>query len=90
MYGNCDVCGKRFGTTGDGIWHEPCEHMVKKTTQNLPKADAYSLLAEVRELKARNGKLTDIINWMSNGHGIDHMEIEYDIEMAELESEHFI
>ena len=50
MYGNCDVCGKRFGTTGDGIWHEPCDHMVKKASPNLPKAEAYSLLAELQAI----------------------------------------
>ena len=35
MYGNCDVCGKRFGTTGDGIWHEPCEHMENRTSKTV-------------------------------------------------------
>lgn len=50
---------------------------------------SHAVLAEVRALKARNEKLTDIINWMSNGYGIDQMESEYDIEMAEIESEHF-
>ena len=65
------------------------DYEYTRSPKNLPKADVYSLLSDVRALKARNEKLTDIINWMSNGYGIDHMEIEYDIEMAEIESEHF-
>jgi len=60
----------------------------EKAPQNLPNPDAYSLLAEVRALRERISKLTDIIDWMSNGHGAKQMELEYDIEMAEV-SEHF-
>jgi len=83
-FDKCPDCGRVFETCilcGNKV--------LQKSPQNLPKASHDSLLAEVRALKARNEKLTDIINWMSNGYGIDHMESEYDIEMAELESGHF-
>ena len=37
--------------------------------------------SNIEELKERVEKLTDIINWMSNGYGIDIMEMEYDLEI---------
>lgn len=30
MYGNCQVCGARFGTTDGKMWYLPCEHMRLK------------------------------------------------------------
>lgn len=41
---------------------------------------------EIERLKVRNEKLTAILDWMSNGFGIDHFENLYDIEMNEQET----
>tara|TARA_Y100000310_G_scaffold130968_1_gene130122 strand:+ start:2235 stop:2444 length:210 start_codon:yes stop_codon:yes gene_type:complete len=43
MYGNCDVCGQRFGWMGDTSVpeYEPCEHMeeLRKTQMEIAKKD---------------------------------------------------
>jgi hypothetical protein len=41
---------------------------------------------EIEKLKLRNEKLTNILDWMSNGFGIDHFENLYDIELNEQET----
>ncbi len=42
--------------------------------------------ATLQASEERVQKLTDIINWMSNGFGIDYFENLYDIEMNEMET----
>lgn len=69
--------------------HKKCFMKICSLCEDYEPLSSDAVLAEVRALRARNEKLTDIINWMSNGYGIDVMENEYDIEMAELKSEHF-
>jgi len=71
-------CGKDYGDPIGIIYCNKCRESMTHDT----------VLAEVRALRERVSKLTDIIDWMSNGYGAKQMELEYDIEMAEV-SEHF-
>ena len=65
MYGNCDVCGKRFGTTEDGVWHEPCEHMQKMQAVNK--------LEEILK-KSKGGKINRESFWKKEKESFDKIQ----------------
>jgi len=37
MYGNCEICGKRYGTDGYE-WYDPCEHMLNTLQKEVDAA----------------------------------------------------
>lgn len=47
MYGNCKVCGQRFGRMGDGRELEACEHIIQAYRIHQPLEVTYDHLDKI-------------------------------------------